>query len=152
MKIIVDADACPVLDNIVKISSKFKLELIFVCDSAHYISREGATTITVSQGADSADFKIVNMINKGDIVVTQDYGLAALSIAKNAKVINQNGMVYNDSNIDSLLMSRHIAKKIRSAGKRNSVKTRLKGPSKRTKDQDIEFDKAFERLILDALA
>ncbi|NMD38130.1 MAG: YaiI/YqxD family protein [Christensenellaceae bacterium] len=151
MRIIVDADACPVLDNIVKISSKYNLELILVCDSAHYINLEGATTITVSQGVDSADFKIVNMLNKGDIVVTQDYGLAALAIARNAKAINQNGMIYSETNIDSLLMSRHMAKKIRSASKRSPIKTRLKGPAKRTKEHDFAFDKAFEELILECL-
>ena len=141
MRIVVDADGCPVVRIAVDRALRYGIEPIIVCDSAHYFDIDGAQTITVTKGADSADFRIVNMLHAGDIVVTQDYGLAAMSLARNAIVLNQNGMIYHDGNIDSLLLARHTARKIRNAG------GRLKGPAKRTKDQDDAFLAALERLI-----
>lgn len=141
MRIIIDADGCPVVRIAVDCAKKHGIAAVIVCDSAHYFDIEGAETITVTKGADSADFRIVNMISKGDIVVTQDYGLAAMSLARSARVINQNGMLYHDGNIDSLLLARHTARKIRNSG------GRLKGPAKRTNEQDASFIAALEQLI-----
>ena len=146
MRIIIDADGCPVVRIAVDCAKRHSIEPIIVCDSAHYFDIEGVETITVTKGADSADFRIVNMISKGDIVVTQDYGLAAMSLARNAHVINQNGLIYHDGNIDSLLLARHTARKIRNSG------GRLKGPAKRTKEQDSAFLSALESLIFKNIA
>lgn len=143
MRILIDADGCPVVDIVCKLARANEIECIILCDTSHVFSKEGAKTITVSKGADSVDFALVNMLNKGDIVITQDYGLAAMCLARNAIPISQNGMIYNDSNIDALLLARHNAKKIRNAG------GRLKGPSKRTKEQDDDFIKKFETLLSD---
>lgn len=77
----------------------------------------------------------------GDIVVTQDYGLAAMWLSRNAAVLNQNGMEFTDDNIDALLLARHTAKKIRSSG------GRLKGQQKRTAVQDEEFSTKFASLL-----
>ena len=104
--------------------------------------KNGATTVTVDKGADSVDFALVNMLKKGDLTVTQDYALAAMSLAKGAVPVNQDGMIYSDDNIDSLLMQRHAAKKIRMAG------GRLKGPSKRTVEQDIKFKETLVKLLI----
>lgn len=142
MRIVIDADGCPVVRIAVDCARRHGLDAVIVCDSAHFFDIDGAETITVTKGADSADFRIVNMISRGDIVVTQDYGLAAMALARNARVLNQNGMVYHDGNIDSLLLARHTARKIRNAG------GRLKGPSKRTREQDEAFLDSLEKLIL----
>ena len=105
---------------------------------SHEFSCKYANVITVGKGQRAgADFKLVNMTKNNDIVITQDYGLAAMCLAKKCKVIDQNGMIYSDSNIDALLLSRHTAKKIRNAG------GRIKGNPKRTKQQDIDFEKAL---------
>ncbi len=141
MKIYIDADACPVVDIAIRIAAKKGIEVTMLCDTAHIIKREGVQCITVDKGADSVDFVLVNMINKGDIAITQDYGLAAMCLAKGAYAINQNGMEYSHSNIDMLLLSRHESKKVRMAG------GRLKGPKARTKAQDEEFQKKFIKLI-----
>ncbi|MEG0770910.1 MAG: YaiI/YqxD family protein [Clostridia bacterium] len=141
MKILIDADGCPVVDITVAVAKKHNLECIILCDTSHIFSKEGAVTKTVSKGADSVDFALVNMILKGDIVVTQDYGLAAMCLAKQAKVINQNGMVYDDFNIEPLLLSRHTAKKIRKSG------GRLGGNKKRIEQNDIDFEKEILKLI-----
>ena len=133
MKLLIDADGCPVVDICIKICGQNKIECLIICDTAHEFNREGAVTVTVEKGVDSVDFKLVNMISKGDIVVTQDYGLAAMCLARSAVVLNQDGMVYDENNIDRLLDYRHTAKKIRNAG------GRLSGPSKRKPEQNETF-------------
>ena len=143
MKIIIDADACPVVDITIGLAKERGLECIIVCDNTHTIEKDGAKTIVVDKGADSADCKIANITEKGDIIVTQDYGLAALILGKGGKALNQNGLIYTNDNIDNLLFTRHISKKERMAG------NRTKGPKKRTAQNDADFIKAFN-LCLDS--
>jgi uncharacterized protein YaiI (UPF0178 family) len=135
--ILIDADGCPVVDIALACARQREIEVVLVCDTAHELEREGAKTVTVSKGADSADFRLVNLIRKGDLVITQDYGLAAMALAKQAAVLNQDGMRYTKDNIDALLLARHTARKIRRGG------GRLKGPAKRTKEQDDDFREAL---------
>ncbi len=141
MKIFIDADGCPVVDITVSVAKKHSLPCYIICDTAHEFSKDGAETVVVEKGADSVDFKLVNLVTAGDIVVTQDYGLAAMCLARKAVPISQNGLVFTDKNIDELLFSRYVSKKIRNAG------GRLKGPSKRTSEQDERFLQALEGLI-----
>ena len=141
MTVYIDADGCPVVDITVKLCAEVGAECVIICDTAHHFEKSGAKTITVSQGNDSVDFALVNMVKRGNIVVTQDYALAAMCLAREAVPISQNGMVYNGDNIDALLMQRHTAKKIRMAG------GRLKGPPKRTADQNKAFENALRELL-----
>lgn len=141
MKLLIDADACPVVEIALRLAAAHNIEVILLCDTAHVMNREGARTITVSKGADSVDFALVNLVSPGDAVITQDYGLAAMCLAKGAVPLSQNGMVYSNDNIDALLLSRHTARKLRGAGER------LKGPAKRTKAQDEAFEEAFIRIL-----
>ena len=141
MKVFIDADGCPVVNETVALCREYNKECIIICDTSHQIERDGATTITVEKGADSADFRLVNMLSKGDVAVSQDYALAAMALSRGARVINQNGLEYTDKNIDSLLMQRFVAKKVRNAG------GRLKGPSKRTKEQTQAFVKTLRRIL-----
>lgn len=113
MRIIVDADACPVKKEIVSIAKKHAIEVVMVCDTSHIISDDYAKTITVDKGSDSVDFALINMTEKRDIVVTQDYGVAAMALAKGAKAIGNNGVIFNAFNIDSFLTQRHLAKENR---------------------------------------
>ena len=142
MTIFIDADGCPVVDITVRLATQAGASCTIICDTAHIFEKPGATTITVSKGSDSVDFVLVNMVAKGDIVVTQDYGLAAMCLARGAVPISQNGMIYNNSNIDGLLMQRYTAKKIRMAG------GRTKGPAKRMQAQDRAFEEGLQELIL----
>jgi uncharacterized protein YaiI (UPF0178 family) len=144
MQIFIDADGCPVVDITIELANKYVIECTILCDTSHEFVRSGAKTVTVEKGADSVDFKIVNLVNAGDIVVTQDYGLAAMCLARQAIPISQNGLVFNDKNIEELLYSRYVSKKIRNAG------GRMKGPSKRTAEQDIKFRKSMTDLIISA--
>lgn len=141
MQIFIDADGCPVVDLTVSISKRFGVECTILCDTSHEFHKDGVKTVTVEKGADSVDFRIVNLVKAGDIVVTQDYGLAAMCLARQAVPISQNGLVFNDKNIDQLLFTRYVSKKIRNAG------GRLKGPSKRTPEQDKAFETALTKLL-----
>ncbi len=141
MKILIDADGCPVTKIALSLAKEREIPVVIVCDTAHEFNDSYAEIVVVDKGADSADFKLVNLANSGDVVITQDYGLAAMCLSKCANVLNQNGLVYTSDNIDSLLLSRHTAKKIRNSG------GRLKGPSKRTKQQDEDFKKALLKFL-----
>lgn len=141
MQLWIDADACPVVDIAIRTALKHNVPVTLVCDDAHHMQREGAKTITVARGADSADLMLVNLVHRGDAVVTQDYGLAALCLARGAKPLDQNGRIYDENNIDSLLGIRHISQKVRRTG------GRMKGPPKRTKEQDEWFEQALDRLL-----
>ena len=141
-RIVVDADGCPVVNECIGAAKRFGLECLLLCDTAHRFEREGARTLVFSKGADSVDFALVNLVQPGDLVVTQDYGLAAMCLARKVRILNQNGMEYTAQNIDGLLMARHTAKKIRSSG------GRLKGPPKRTPAQTQAFVAALEAILL----
>lgn len=143
MKIFIDADGCPVVDLCIKIACEFGLEVVIICDYCHLIEYNNSLVqvITVDKGADSVDFVLVNKISSTDIVVTQDYGLAAMCLGKGACVINQNGLIYTNENIDSLLLSRHINKKIRRAGGKTA------NMKKRTKEQDNSFEVKLTYLL-----
>ncbi|MDN3448979.1 YaiI/YqxD family protein [Planococcus sp. APC 3906] len=140
-KVLIDADGCPVVDLTIAAAKRFGLPVLLICDTAHIMQREGAETVTVSKGADAVDFVLVNKVDKGDIVVTQDYGLAAMVLAKRGIPIDQNGRIYSDENIDQLLHGRHIAKKIRQSG------GRMKGPKKRRQEHNDHFEHALIQLL-----
>lgn len=144
MRILIDADGCPVVDLTVSIAHAHQTECLILCDTSHMFEKAGAATLTFSKGADSVDFALVNLLRPGDIVITQDYGLAAMCLARRARVLNQDGMEYTDENIDSLLLARHTAKKIRNSG------GRLKGPSRRKPSQDEAFARALRDILTKA--
>lgn len=129
------------VDISIRLAKKYSVECFILCDTSHVFEREGATTITVPKGADSVDFALVNRVEHGDVVVTQDYGLAAMCLAKGGIVISQDGMIYNSDNIDALLLARYTAKKIRNAG------GRLKGNPKRTPAQNAAFGERLKDIL-----
>lgn len=141
MKILVDADACPVVDITVKLCAEYGVACVLLCDTAHILHREGAETLIFDKGADSVDFALVNRVCPGDIVITQDYGLASMCLAKRARILHQDGWEYTEYNISGLMEQRHAAKKFRAAG------GRTKGPAKRRPEQDKAFREALERLL-----
>lgn len=145
MKILVDADACPVKSIIVNIAKEYKLDVTMLIDTSHELNDGYSTVITVDKARDSVDIALINIAKTDDIVVTQDYGVAAMALGKGAKAINQNGLIYNDGNIDKLLFERHIGQKVRRSG------GRTKGVRKRTKEDDENFERMFRRLIQENL-
>lgn len=143
MKVLVDADACPVIKIVEQVAKENNVEVILLCDTNHVLTSDYSEVKIIGAGADAVDFALVNQCVKGDIVVTQDYGVAAMILGKGAYGIHQSGKWYTNENIDQMLMERHMAKKAR----RSSNKHHMKGPAKRTEEDDIRFKESFERLI-----
>lgn len=144
MQIYVDADACPVVGIVEKIAKKYGLMVTLLCDTNHVLSSDYSEIKVIGAGADAVDFALINCCKKGDVVVTQDYGVAAMALGKGAYGIHQSGKWYTNENIDQMLMERHIHKKERRA----SGKNHLKGPAKRTAKDDERFLESFEKLII----
>ena len=143
MKVIIDADACPVTKLATEISKEKSIAVVCICDTSHVITSDYAQCIICDKGRDSADLVLVNKCSAGDIVITQDYGVASMALAKGAYCINQNGLYYTKDNIDSLLAIRHMALEER----RKSSKHHIKGPKKRTPEDDEKFERAFRQLV-----
>ena len=143
MTIYVDADACPVVRIVERLADKYELPCVLLCDTNHVLSSDYCEVIVVGAGADAVDFKLISLLKRGDICVSQDYGVAAMALGKGCFAIHQSGKWYTNENIDQMLMERHLAKKAR-MGK---GKHHLKGPAKRTEEDNIRFAQAFERLI-----
>ena len=143
MQIFVDADACPVVDIVETIAEKYNIPTTLLCDTNHVLYSDYSEVIVVGAGADAVDYKLISIRHKGDIVVSQDYGVAAMALGKGAYAIHQSGKWYTNENIDQMLMERHLNKKAR----RSSHKHHMKGPRKRTEDDDLRFAQSFEKLI-----
>lgn len=143
MKIYVDADACPVVSIVERVAEKNNIAVLLLCDTNHMLTSSYSEVKIVGAGADAVDFALINFCTKNDIVVTQDYGVAAMALGKGAYAIHQSGKWYTDENIDRMLMERHLGKKAR----RVSGKNHMKGPKKRTREDDERFQASFEKLI-----
>lgn len=141
MRIIIDADACPVVSLAVAAARDFSLKAVIFADTAHIISSDYAECVTVDKGADSADFAILSYCAPGDLVVTGDYALAAMCLAKKALAIKPDGTEYSDRNIDLMLNGRYLAKKMRDSG------TRPPKIKKRTRAEDETFNLSIRALI-----
>ena len=141
MRILVDADACPVKQIIVRLAKQRNIPVTMLIDTSHELNDGYSTIITVDKQADSVDYALMGLLRREDVVVTQDFGLAAMVLGKGAKAVNQNGLIFTNDNIDKLLMGRHIGQKVRRSG------GRTKGPAKRTKEDDERFEAAFEKLL-----
>jgi len=144
MRIFVDADACPVKDEIIEVAREFALEVIMVNSVSHYGSFiEGAEYVIVDNIPQAADMAIINRVKAGDIVITQDYGLASLVLKKGASALHHTGKRYTGENIDHLLFKRHLAQKIRRGG------GKLEGPKAFTKKDKENFKQALRKLVLE---
>ena len=144
MQVFVDADACPVVGIVEKIANEHKVPVTLLCDTNHVLSSDYSEVIVVGAGADAVDYKLISICCKGDIVVSQDYGVAAMALGKGAYAIHQSGKWYTSDNIDQMLMERHLNKKAR----RSSHKNHIKGPKRRTEEDDERFAQSFEKMLL----
>ena len=149
MRVYIDADACPVTKIVEQVAKQYNIPVTLLCDTNHVLSSDYSDVKVIGAGADAVDFALVSMLEKdaNDIVVTQDYGVAAMALGKNAFAIHQSGKWYTNDNIDMMLMERHLSKKAR----RSKSKNHLKGPKKRTEVDDIRFKESFEKMVRKAL-
>lgn len=143
MRVFIDADACPVVSIVENISKKYNIPVTLLCDTNHVLTSEYSEVIVVGAGADAVDYKLISICHRGDIVVSQDYGVAAMALGKGAFAIHQSGKWYTNDNIDQMLMERHLNKKAR----RSSHKNHIKGPKRRTEEADERFAQSFEKMI-----
>ena len=143
MRVFVDADACPVVGIIEKVAREHNVPVTLLCDTNHVLSSDYSEVIVVGAGADAVDYKLISICHKGDIVVSHDYGVAAMALGKGAYAIHQSGKWYTNENIDQMLMERHLNKKARRASRKNH----LKGPRKRTSEDNERFRESFEKMI-----
>lgn len=143
MTIYVDADACPVVGIIERTARMYDIPVVLLCDTNHILHSDYSEIKVIGAGADAVDFALVNMCLKHDIVVTQDYGVAAMALGRGAYAIHQSGKWYTDDNIDQMLMERYLNKKARRVSGRNHIK----GSRKRTREDNTNFKQSFEKLI-----
>lgn len=137
-----DADACPVKDEILELSSHYDVESIFVASYVHHSTRYRGEWIFVDPDREAADLYIVNHVNRGDLVITQDMGLAGLLTQRGVYVLSNRGKTIDEGNIATLLDQRYASKKMREQGKRT------KGPKAMTSEDKQSFTKALEEWVL----
>ena len=145
MRVLIDADGCPVTDITIRLCNEFQIPCILLCDTAHVFHRDGAEILVFDKGADSVDYALVNRVTPGDVVITQDYGLASMCLARKCRIFHQDGWEYTKDNIDALLLVRHESRKHRASG------GRFKGPKKRIAQQDTAFEQALRTLVQTAV-
>lgn len=143
MKIIIDGDACPGISIIEKVAKKYGLPMIIYCDINHFIQSDYSEVKVVDSGFQSVDIYVMNETKQGDIIVSQDYGVAAICLSKKAKVINPKGFIYDENNMGRLLEERHVSQKIRKSGGKTP------NPKKRTENDNLRLEKNLIRLIKD---
>lgn len=141
MTVLIDADGCPVTGIAVHLCQAYQIPCMILCDTAHEFHETGVQTLIFDKGADSVDFALVSRVRKEDLVITQDYGLASMCLAKGCRVLHQDGWEYTADNIDALLLVRHESRKHRASG------GRFKGPRKRSRQQDAAFEAALESIL-----
>ena len=142
MRIFVDADACPVKEEIVEIAEEYTIPVTFIVSTAGYFERGWkAENILVDSLPQAVDIAIINRLEADDIVVTQDYGLALLVLGKRGKAISPRGFVFTDDNIDRCLQQRQMNSDARKAG------LRRKGPKKRSENDRNRFCRNFQSLL-----
>lgn len=144
MKIYVDADACPVQEEIVSIAQKEHVPVVLVKSFSHFSHDDyplGVETIYVDSGRDAADFRIMELVESRDIIITQDYGLASLGLAKKCIVLHHKGFLYTNKNIDFLLQTRYESAMARKSGQRT------RGPKAFTEEDQEKFKKLLKQTI-----
>lgn len=141
INILVDADACPTISLIEKLSERHQIPVTYICDTTHKITSSINTVIIVDKGDDSADYKILSLCNQDSIVVTQDYALAGLCLTKKSIVIHFDGFIIDNNNIDTLLSARYLGQKARKA------KIKMANQKKRLPETDLKFYQELEKII-----
>lgn len=143
MRVIIDGDACPVKEIIYTICGQRQVPVTLVTSYDHSSSRvpKNVEIVYVDRGQDAADFKIISLLREGDILVTQDYGLASLALPKKARVLHHSGKEYTQTTIDMLLESRHVSAKMRQSGQRT------KAPKKFSEASRQNFATKLEKIL-----
>ena len=130
-RILIDGDACPVIRETERIAAAYGISCFIYCDDSREMESSYSRIIRVPRGANSADWAIVGDCRPGDIVITQDFGLASMVLAKRAHAMHQDGWRYELSSLDKGVKKR---KKRHSYGKRRG-------------EEDGNFEEALDELV-----
>ena len=141
MRLLIDGDACPDRQKVIELALHYGVEVLLFIDFAHVIEDERIQIIMCEVGKDSVDQMILSYLQEGDLLISQDYGLASILIDKIFGIINPSGFRYTKWNIDTLMFQRHMSAKERASGKRT------KGPKKREDNQDKIFREILEQIV-----
>lgn len=141
MRIIVDGDGCPGIFYIEKVAKEENIDLLVYSTIDHNINLDYGEVKRVDAGFQSVDMYVINDTKEGDIVISQDFGVAALALGKKAYAISPKGMIFSNDNIERLLFERHLSQKARKAGLRG------KNASKRKKEDDINLYNTIKKVI-----
>jgi uncharacterized protein YaiI (UPF0178 family) len=143
--IFIDADACPVTRDVLAIARARKTPVVMVASEAQnlsrYADRPGVELMQVGSGRDAADYAMVPLLNPGDIVVTNDTGLAAMALARGTLPLSPRGRIFQLATIDAELALRHAEQRHRRAG------GRTQGPSAFTDEDREKFRETLARLL-----
>jgi uncharacterized protein YaiI (UPF0178 family) len=144
----IDADACPVTREAITVARGMGIPVVLVANTSQnlerYTRRSGVEAIAVSSGADAADFAVVERLSPGDVVVTQDIGLAAMVLGRNAGALSPRGHQFHMATIDAELLVRHEEKKLRRSGGRHG------GPRPFTDEDREHFEGVLARMLREA--
>lgn len=141
MRILVDADACPGKYMIEKAAKENDIEVIMYCDINHVLNSDYSKVKYLDSGFQSVDMYLINEAKAGDIIITQDYGVAALALGKKAHAINPKGFIYSDKNMDRLLFERHLSAKVRRGGGKTA------SHKKRTEEDDLRLYESVVKIV-----
>ncbi|MFC0015782.1 MULTISPECIES: YaiI/YqxD family protein [Allobacillus] len=148
MKIIVDADASPVKSEVIEVANEFGLGVLLVMSYAHFSAEQYPSfveTVYVDSESEAADYKVMQLANAGDLIITQDYGLASLVLSKGCSAMHHKGFLYTHENIDRLLTSRYLNQQARKSGQR------FKGPKPFTGEEREIFREKLVRIVKEAV-
>lgn len=146
-----DADASPKKDDIIALAGQYDLTVILVSSISHYSTTElpsWVERVWVDKGSDLADFKIVALAKEGDIVLTNDFGLASMLLPKRCRVLHHDGYEYTEAIIQQLIDGRHLSAKERRTSKRSRVKSLAPFAS----ESQQPFEELLEGIIKEQLA
>ncbi|QUI20817.1 YaiI/YqxD family protein [Vallitalea pronyensis] len=141
MRILVDGDACPVKEIIIRVAKAYGIPVDMYIDSSHYFQDDYCRTIIIGKGKDAVDFALISRAARGDLIITGDYGVATMALSKGAYCIHPNGFIYSNDNMDRLLMERHLSAKARKAKKSYT----------KMKKRSVEQDRLFEQKLIGLL-
>jgi len=142
VRILVDADACPVKAQILRVARRHGLEVWLVaCLAVEATAAPDVHVIRVDTGPQAADIALANAARADDVVVTGDYGVACMALGRRARALSFRGQVYDDHNIEGLMATRHLGARIRRGG------GRTRGPKSFSAADGDRFEEALERLV-----
>ena len=148
-EIYVDADACPVRDEVYRVAGRLHLTVFVVANGSRPIlpPREpNVRMVLVGDGADAADNWIAERIAGGDVCVTADIPLAARCLGKGAQAVSPAGKIWTEDNIGAALAGREVSRHLRELG------LNAGGPAPFTKADRSRFLNALDKLVQAARA